>query len=246
MDPSQNPGLLSDTVAPLIISLPFFFRLRQCVAEFLASGCSNQRHIFNALKYATAFPVIFLSPVVSKYVLAAPPKNPDSTSEILFDSTWLYYSWIFFVVLNSVYSFFWDVSMDWDLGHFFPWESSYSPIPEQSDPYNESSNLITAEEQKSYLAKTKWFLRRTLHFSSPCIYYLVVAVNLLLRVSWTIKLSRELDIFHAPFGDFLLEFLELFRRFIWVFLRLEKEHIFREAEASFHPSPSHDIAISSN
>lgn len=42
-------------------SLPYFIRFRQCVKEFNDSGYTADRSFFNAIKYASAFPVIFLS-----------------------------------------------------------------------------------------------------------------------------------------------------------------------------------------
>ena len=42
-------------------SFPFFLRLRQCLIEYDLSENDGQRPLLNALKYATSFPVIFLS-----------------------------------------------------------------------------------------------------------------------------------------------------------------------------------------
>ena len=42
-------------------SLPYLVRLRQCLIEYLSSSRHNRRPLFNALKYASSFPVIFLS-----------------------------------------------------------------------------------------------------------------------------------------------------------------------------------------
>ena len=42
-------------------SLPYILRLRQCIHEYLLPGNTSARPLLNALKYATAFPVIFLS-----------------------------------------------------------------------------------------------------------------------------------------------------------------------------------------
>lgn len=43
------------------LSLPYLIRLRQCISEYLESGGQTKRHLFNALKYASAFPVIVIS-----------------------------------------------------------------------------------------------------------------------------------------------------------------------------------------
>lgn len=50
-------------------SLPFVIRFRQCLAEYSGSGYTNTRPLFNAVKYASSFPVIFLS-AMQKIVVA--------------------------------------------------------------------------------------------------------------------------------------------------------------------------------
>lgn len=42
-------------------SLPFFLRFRQCLIEYNLPANESRKPLFNALKYATSFPVIFLS-----------------------------------------------------------------------------------------------------------------------------------------------------------------------------------------
>lgn len=42
-------------------SLPYILRLRQCMHEYLIPANTSSRPLLNALKYASAFPVIFLS-----------------------------------------------------------------------------------------------------------------------------------------------------------------------------------------
>lgn len=44
---------------PLGLSLPYIWRLLQCLRVFKDTGAKPQ--LFNALKYSTAFPVIILS-----------------------------------------------------------------------------------------------------------------------------------------------------------------------------------------
>lgn len=69
--PDRNCG--GAYAAPLVIAIPYLIRLRQCLIEYgrvrtanlqagkmLAHGWGGQ-HLANALKYATAFPVIILS-----------------------------------------------------------------------------------------------------------------------------------------------------------------------------------------
>lgn len=44
-----------------MFSLPYLVRLRQCLIEYQSSTNRSRRPLYNALKYATSFPVIYLS-----------------------------------------------------------------------------------------------------------------------------------------------------------------------------------------
>lgn len=104
---------------------------------------------------------------------------------------------LFFVFLNSFYSFYWDVTRDWELSLF----SSARKSPEY--PYG---------------------LRRHLYFHAKEIYYSAIIIDLLLRCTWSFKLSPHLDHFNdLEGGIFLMEALEVFRRWIWIFFRVETE-----------------------
>lgn len=101
--------------------------------------------------------------------------------------------------LNSFYSFYWDVAKDWDL-------TLFSSEHERNDPEH------------------AWGLRRTLHFKSPNLYYFVIALDLVLRCTWSLKLSPHLDHFNdLEGGIFTIQLLEVFRRWVWVFFRVEAE-----------------------
>ncbi|PQQ17924.1 SPX and EXS domain-containing protein 1-like isoform X2 [Prunus yedoensis var. nudiflora] len=95
-------------------------------------------------------------------------------------------------VLNSLYSFYWDVTRDWDLSAFtriFKFSKAH-PL----------SNLIHGR---------KW------------VYFWVISSNLILRCTWTYKLSSHLR--HNYLTVFAITALEIFRRFQWVFFRVENE-----------------------
>lgn len=42
-------------------SIPYLVRFRQCIIEWLAADSTSRRPLANAIKYATAFPVMYLS-----------------------------------------------------------------------------------------------------------------------------------------------------------------------------------------
>ena len=165
-------------IVPVIMAIPFLIRLRQCLGD-------GQRA--NALKYATAFPAIALSALQRD--AEALGMNP----------TTLFRFWLVAVMINSLYSFYWDVAKDWDLTLF----THARNHPEQ--PYG---------------------LRRVRVFGMPELYYAVIAVDLLLRCTWSMKLSVHLEHFNdIEGGIFLLEVLEVGRRWMWAFFRIEAELI---------------------
>jgi len=59
------------------MSLPYVIRLRQCLIEFKRSRGTRTQHLMNALKYASAFPVILLSAMQRTYISPVEDKYPD-------------------------------------------------------------------------------------------------------------------------------------------------------------------------
>lgn len=151
------------------------------------------QHLANALKYSTAFPVIILATIQRNQ-----SPNPDERG---ITEASLFRLWVFAAMVNSFYSFYWDVAKDWDL-------TLFSPVHERNCPSH------------------PFGLRSRLYFPHPNIYYIVIATDLLLRCTWALKLSSRLDHF-ADFesGIFLLGFLEVIRRWIWIFFRVETEWV---------------------
>ena len=72
-------------IPSLVPSIPYFVRLRQCIVEYITSDYQNTRPLLNALKYASAFPVILLS-AVQKVVVA--DVAADRGVKDLGESTW--------------------------------------------------------------------------------------------------------------------------------------------------------------
>ncbi|XP_028769538.1 SPX and EXS domain-containing protein 1-like isoform X1 [Neltuma alba] len=88
---------------PMVLMLPYLWRLLQCLRQY--KDTKERTCLFNALKYSTAFPVIFLSAL--KYHVF-----PEKWTS-LYRPLWLLSS-----VVNSLYSFYWDITRDWDLSNF--------------------------------------------------------------------------------------------------------------------------------
>lgn len=71
-------------------------------------------------------------------------------------------------------------------------------------------------------------LRLRMLFPDPFVYYLFILLDLVLRLTWSLKLSSHLHtISEIESGVFIMEALELGRRWMWVFLRVEWEEVKR-------------------
>ncbi|XP_020539454.1 SPX and EXS domain-containing protein 1 isoform X3 [Jatropha curcas] len=151
--------------------------LFQCLRQY--KDTREKTSLFNALKYSTAVPVIFLSAL--KYHVI--PERWTNFYRPL---------WLLSSVLNSLYSFYWDVTRDWDL-------SCFTRIFKFNKP-NLCSYLLYGR---------KW------------VYFWVIGSNLILRCTWTYKLSAHLR--HNYLTVFTINLLEMVRRFQWIFFRVENE-----------------------
>jgi len=106
-----------------------------------------------------------------------------------------FYCWIIALVISSCYTYSWDVMVDWGLF------SSDSP-------------------------KETPFLREEIVYSSPYYYYFAIVQDLILRFGWTMSISlTELGIANSDLMLSILAPLEIYRRFVWNFFRLENEHL---------------------
>ncbi|KAJ0666527.1 hypothetical protein HanPI659440_Chr17g0667791 [Helianthus annuus] len=133
----------------------------------------------SALKYSTAVPVIFLFAL--KYHV--------------FPDNWINFYrplWLLSSFLNSLYSFYWDITRDWDL-------SGFTRIFKFTKPH----------------------LVSQLIYGQNWVYLWVIGSNLILRCTWTYKLSAHLR--HNYLTVFAITALEIFRRFQWAFFRVENE-----------------------
>lgn len=72
-----------------------------------------------------------------------------------------------------------------------------------------------------------FLLRNNLCYRHPQLYYLAVAINLIFRCSWTLTISPSVLVLipKSTFLPFLTGFIEILRRCMWNFFRVEKEHV---------------------
>ncbi|RUS19600.1 EXS family-domain-containing protein [Endogone sp. FLAS-F59071] len=196
--------------------IPSLLRFRQCISEYATGNYKNQRHLFNALKYASALPVIVLSAMQkSRGGRQQEHVVIEGGEDAWIGDVGLFRLWLFFVFINSIYSFYWDVVIDWNLII----SPSYNPVPLDS-PTSPRSKHTKSTQRSSALR-----FRTPLHFTEPSVYYLAVVIDFCLRTTWSLKLSSHLYIAQLEGSIFLMETLEVVRRWIWVFFRLESEWV---------------------
>ena len=99
--------------------------------------------------------------------------------------------------ISSFYAYTWDIKMDWGLMD-----------------KNAGENTLLREETV---------------YSSKTYYYFAIVEDFILRFGWTISVAlAKIKIFdpqHTEWLPSLLAMLEVFRRFVWNFFRLENEHL---------------------
>ncbi|BFZ58832.1 protein-ER retention protein [Savitreella phatthalungensis] len=172
-------GLNGRFFAAVAISYPYLIRLRQCLIEHSRSGSS--RHLANAAKYSTAFPVIIISALQGEREAGGPVGSYVSDKH-------LRAAWLVACAVNSTYALWWDIHRDWDFR-----------LPR---------------------------LRARMTFSKVFCYAAIFA-DTLLRFSWLVKLIvSESDV-----SIFSFELIELMRRWVWIFLRVECEYWRNDTQA---------------
>ncbi|KAG0240977.1 hypothetical protein BGX31_001559 [Mortierella sp. GBA43] len=245
----DRDGTISDVCygsifVPIMTSIPYCIRLRQCISEYIESNYTIERHIMNALKYASAFPVIIVSSM-QKSSKAASLKGLKYDG--YFTDNSLFKLWLFFVAINSFYSFYWDIYHDWSLIQTHQGPSSPSSPQNGTIPMSDLSNHTGGNSGSSgnssngsnhgstningngILARTlrRWGMRSYLHYEDPLFYIMAVVLDFLLRTTWMLKLVSNIQIEEYEGGVFTMECLEVLRRWIWVLFRLESEMVKR-------------------
>lgn len=172
---------------PAVLIVPSVIRLLQCLRQY--ADTRDKKCLYNACKYMSAFPVIIISGV----------------RHSIDHDDWVYFwrpRWIGFCVLNTIFSFYWDIKHDWALTMF-------------GDP---------ARRAREKTSAPLW-LREHRIYGSPRVYYRAIFVNFVLRIVWTYKLASHLR--HNSGVLWLVTMAEITRRFQWSLFRVEVEYIRR-------------------
>jgi len=174
-----------NVLIPIICLLPLIFRFNQCLRKYVDSG-DRIPHLANASKYALA-QLVTLTGAFYPLYLEVESRNGNHIRESYYQAFWTF---LFFA--SSLYSFWWDVYMDWGLGR----------------------------REHGYLAQRLMYPKKS-------VYYITIAMDLVLRSMWVLSLLPPSSgaAFALPAYLYILQvILEIFRRTVWGFFKLENEH----------------------
>lgn len=240
----------SSIAVPLLISLPYLIRFRQCLSEYRTSSplgrqTRSTRSLYNALKYASAFPVIWLSAWQRKTPDTQVPGEPNHHALYVSMHGMIQILWLGAVLFNTLFSFWWDITNDWGLDLLLP--STFMGLLRGQSPHlpalhrrtESRTNILQADDtdEAVEMAPRSSHARRGSMLRLPekplplptAVYYVFIAINLVLRFTWSLKLSSHLQyLVEWQRGLLMLEALELVRRSVWVLLRVEWELVKRE------------------
>ncbi|KAF9576416.1 hypothetical protein EC968_008711 [Mortierella alpina] len=165
-------------ITPFITGLPAWFRFLQCLRRY-RDTLEWFPHLLNAGKYSASLLNLFVYFSFRHY------GGPQLKA-----------AWIAVSLFTSVYTFAWDIYMDWGLFRFGSLKGGGKGHP---------------------------FLRQELVYSRTWVYYMAIILDFVGRFSWLARLiPMNVNVYLLSFS---LAFIEVLRRWQWNFFRLENEHL---------------------
>lgn len=163
-------------------SVPFLIRARQCVitARHAPDALSRDLQRINLAKYCSALPVVFFAMCHARVI-------PGISDLSIFTSEDFEVLWALAAIVNSAFSFIWDLVMDWGLLHLMPHK-----------PGNFGLRPVLLYPQP------------------PIVYYLAIVLNFIGRTLWSLRWSEQATIFlGAFFLSSVQQAAEVLRRCLW-------------------------------
>jgi hypothetical protein len=198
-----------NVLIPIICLAPLLIRFNQCLRRYIDTG-DRWPHLANATKYA-------LSQTVTLFG-AFHPLYLEYSSETREEVNLFQIFWMILFVSSSLYSFTWDVYMDWGLGRReFNFLGPSLMYPRRSYYYA----VIAIDLGKLLLPASSQ------PFAFPTMFSHAFRLSPVLRFMWVLTLIPPSSgaKFEVPsYLSAVTMMLELFRRTIWGFFRLENEH----------------------
>ncbi|KAH8419932.1 hypothetical protein KR009_004085 [Drosophila setifemur] len=196
-----------DVMVPIVRCLPAWFRFAQCLRRFRDSGSKSVSYLINAGKYSTSFLVVIFATLRSQSDGALAKRNqveivPGSYSHSHpsaggYANTFSNpYTWLFLASCVLASIYCYLWDVIKDFGLFRIFRGDHI------------------------------FLREQLVYQRP-FYYFVIVENLILRLFWVFEFVILYHNMASPYNiKTVSSLLEITRRFIWNYVRLENEHLY--------------------
>ena len=129
--------------------------------------------------------------------------------------------WIISLIISSIYTYVWDIKMDWGL-----MEVNNSSSGSGASCGNGCMAGISVGGGSNGCARDYLLLREEIVYPSPSYYYLAYVEDFFGRTMWAFTISlNHVGNIDADWLTTIAAMFELFRRFVWNFFRLENEHL---------------------
>lgn len=187
----QHEFWFKNVLIPLVCLFPLWIRFNQCLRRYMDTK-KRFPNLANAFKYAMSQTVTLFGAFHPIYLLHSHETRHHKYVVSKDDINLFQEFWMGLFMASSLYSFSWDVLMDWGLGR---------------------PNFA--------------FLGPRLMFPNKFYYYGVMAADLVLRFVWVQSLIPPQSGASFELPSYLTAItmaLELLRRTLWGFFRLEHEH----------------------
>ena len=215
------------------VCIPLWIRFLQCLRQMRDSKWQIWPFMFNALKYALSIAVVIYGTKTSVHAI---------------DPTYMN-----LVIITTIYKWWWDVVMDWGLFEVMPTiidfkscvkrvsverrrrRSTFNNMATATSaahaagvaPRRAAVTVTSSRRRGGHREEPHLFLRPLLMYPSHYVYYAAIVLDLILRFMWVASLvPKELfGSFVGPQLSFFLGSMEIVRRAMWGFFRLEYEHL---------------------
>lgn len=198
----------NNKVEALVLAFPALIRIKQCWYEFKVTG--QRQHLLNLLKYSALLGPVLINLLIKISMELLP--NAEGSQRLNRLNWW----WYILLALSSTYLFIWDVKMDWGFEAF-----------DFAFRLNVGNTLLLRGPNK-------------LIYKTYLGYYLVILFDFMIRFIWVFKVFviKETEIEmrlqnrvgkflfgynYLSLGFAILEVLEIFRRWLWCFIKLESD-----------------------
>eukprot|EP01025_Chloroclados_australasicus_P027577 TRINITY_DN27334_c0_g1_i1.p1 TRINITY_DN27334_c0_g1~~TRINITY_DN27334_c0_g1_i1.p1 ORF type:complete len:243 (-),score=15.37 TRINITY_DN27334_c0_g1_i1:684-1343(-) len=154
-----------------LLLYPFISRFVQCFWDYFTKNKTAQ--VFNAIKYSTAFPAAYF---LMQYTIQ--------------DSTNLRVAWVCAQLLNTCYSYYWDVERDWDIS----WFSGVGLLPQFKLPKLFQAEVYYYGLISNFVLRLGWSYKLSSFLkSSKMVVLMMTSLEVFRRFQWIyIRIETEL------------------------------------------------------